>query len=138
MILRAASTRTTAQLYSSKESRDPMVNAMPGMLSASLGKRWRAERNFWLSFLAFFSWMCAFPCCGSPPLGPVLSALLQSSASSCIFYICRVLARLYVVVRRLVILNDENTALKSGPLPEDKVAGLPADDSAPSAPKKTE
>lgn len=36
-----------------------MVNAVPNMLSASLGKRWRAERNFWISFLTFFSWMCA-------------------------------------------------------------------------------
>lgn len=52
---------------------------------------------------------------------------------------CRVLARLYVVVRRLVTLNDEVTALKSGQLPEDKSAGLPTDDDdAPSAPKKTE
>jgi hypothetical protein len=55
----AASTRTTAQLYAAKDRSDPMVNAVPNMLSASLGKRWRAERNFWISFLTFFSWMCA-------------------------------------------------------------------------------
>ncbi len=42
------------------------------------------------------------------------------------------LARLYVVVRRLVTVNDELAALKAGPLPEDK------DDGAPSAPPKKE
>lgn len=48
----------------------------------------------------------------------------------------RVLARLYVVVRRLVSLNDEVMALKGGPLPEDKIDTLPADGGAPSAPPK--
>lgn len=50
---------------------------------------------------------------------------------------CRVLARLYVVVRRLVILNDENMTLKGRPLPEDKGPGFTVDDDvAPSAPPK--
>lgn len=50
---------------------------------------------------------------------------------------CRVLARLYVVVRRLVMLNDENMTLKGRPLPEDKGAGFTVDDDvAPSAPPK--
>mmetsp|Transcript_12514 Transcript_12514/g.37573 ORF Transcript_12514/g.37573 Transcript_12514/m.37573 type:complete len:108 (+) Transcript_12514:551-874(+) len=59
---------------------------VPNMLSASLGRRWRAERNFWLSALTFFSWC--------------------------------VLARLYVVVRRLAQLNDRIEELQSptGPI----------------------
>jgi len=52
----AASTRATAQLYANKQAEDPMMN-VPNMLSASLGKRWRAERNFWISALTLFSWV---------------------------------------------------------------------------------
>lgn len=68
-----SSCRTTASLYSTKIIDNPMMNA-PNMLAEARGKRWRAERNFWLSALTFFSWV--------------------------------VLARLYVVVRRLAQLND--------------------------------
>ena len=31
----------------------------PNLLSNNLGKRWRAERNFWISFLCFTLWWCA-------------------------------------------------------------------------------
>ena len=31
----------------------------PNLLSQNLGKRWRAERNFWISFLCFTLWWCA-------------------------------------------------------------------------------
>mmetsp|Transcript_12515 Transcript_12515/g.37575 ORF Transcript_12515/g.37575 Transcript_12515/m.37575 type:complete len:163 (+) Transcript_12515:250-738(+) len=80
-----SSCRTTAALYSSSAKEDAMMN-VPNMLSASLGRRWRAERNFWLSALTFFSWC--------------------------------VLARLYVVVRRLAQLNDRIEELQSptGPI----------------------
>ena len=30
----------------------------PNLLSNNLGKRWRAERNFWISFLCFTLWWC--------------------------------------------------------------------------------
>ncbi len=58
-----------------------------------------------------------------------------------VFEHCSVLARLYVIVKRLAVLNDENMALKAGPLPEDN-DDTPLDatplDTTPSAPKKVQ
>lgn len=37
----------------------------PNVLSSYHGKRWRAERNFWISFFAFTLWWCVaalLPC----------------------------------------------------------------------------
>ena len=31
----------------------------PNVLSANMGKRWRAERNFWISFITFTLWWYA-------------------------------------------------------------------------------
>lgn len=76
-----SSCRTTAALYSARPlENDPLMGA-PNMLAEARGRRWRAERNFWLSALTFFSWC--------------------------------VLARLYVVVRRLAQLNDRVSDLEA-------------------------
>lgn len=67
----AATMRSTHQLSETKLDASTMT---PNVLSANLGKRWRAERNFWISFITFTLWWCA-PCqssanqtawCGSP------------------------------------------------------------------------
>ncbi len=52
----AATIRTTHAL--SLLRMDP-AQQTPNLLSLNLGKRWRAERNFWISFLCFTLWWCA-------------------------------------------------------------------------------
>ncbi len=49
----AATIRTTYQLKDQKL--DPS-SVTPNVLSANLGKRWRAERNFWIAFITFTLW----------------------------------------------------------------------------------
>lgn len=48
-----ATIRTTYQLKDQKL--DPS-SVTPNVLSANLGKRWRAERNFWIAFITFTLW----------------------------------------------------------------------------------
>lgn len=45
--------RSTAQLSETKLDASTLT---PNVLSANLGKRWRAERNFWISFITFTLW----------------------------------------------------------------------------------
>ncbi len=49
----AATMRSTHQLSETKLDASTMT---PNVLSANLGKRWRAERNFWISFITFTLW----------------------------------------------------------------------------------
>lgn len=51
----AATIKTTHTL--SLLRMDP-AQQTPNLLSNNLGKRWRAERNFWISFLCFTLWWC--------------------------------------------------------------------------------
>lgn len=53
--MRAATMRTTYELSKEKLHGDAVT---PNVLSAHLGKRWRAERNFWISFITFTLWWC--------------------------------------------------------------------------------
>ncbi|CAL5227345.1 g10292 [Coccomyxa viridis] len=48
-----ATMRSTHQLSETKLDASTMT---PNVLSANLGKRWRAERNFWISFITFTLW----------------------------------------------------------------------------------
>ena len=63
--LRAESTRTTYQIYNQRVN-DKVQYETPNAMTAFLGKRWRAERNFWISFFAFTMWGCAH--LASPPI----------------------------------------------------------------------
>jgi hypothetical protein len=51
----AATVRTTYELSGQKLD---AASVTPNVLSAHLGKRWRAERNFWISFITFTLWWC--------------------------------------------------------------------------------
>lgn len=62
----AESTRTTYQIYQQRVN-DKIQYETPNAMTAFLGKRWRAERNFWISLFAFTMWGCAVY-----PLGPML------------------------------------------------------------------
>lgn len=48
-----ATIRTTYQL---KDQHLDPSSVTPNVLSANLGKRWRAERNFWIAFITFTLW----------------------------------------------------------------------------------
>lgn len=50
-----ATIRTTYQL---KDQHLDPSSVTPNVLSANLGKRWRAERNFWIAFITFTLWWC--------------------------------------------------------------------------------
>ncbi len=49
------STRTTYLIYQQRVN-DKIQYETPNAMTAFLGKRWRAERNFWISFFAFTMW----------------------------------------------------------------------------------
>ena len=34
------------------------MDVSPNVAYGNLGKKWRAERNFWISFMCFFLWWC--------------------------------------------------------------------------------
>jgi len=48
-----ASIRTSTTVLSTKPLTD---EASPNVIAGHMGKRWRAERNFWISFICFFLW----------------------------------------------------------------------------------
>ena len=53
----AATMRSTHHLSETKLDASTLT---PNVLSANMGKRWRAERNFWISFITFTLWWYAF------------------------------------------------------------------------------
>lgn len=78
----AATIKTTHAL--SLLRTDP-AQQTPNLLSLNLGKRWRAERNFWISFLCFTLWWCAShpPRCWTPAEEQLRASLMhvQSNVS---------------------------------------------------------
>jgi hypothetical protein len=48
-----ASVKTTHDLLQTKPDDN---DASPNVIAGHLGKRWRAERNFWISFICFTLW----------------------------------------------------------------------------------
>jgi hypothetical protein len=48
-----ASIKTTSDLLAAKPVE---ADASPNVIAGHLGKRWRAERNFWISFICFTLW----------------------------------------------------------------------------------
>ena len=55
--MRAATMKATYELSREHVAKATMT---PNVLSSYHGKRWRAERNFWISFFAFTLWWCVF------------------------------------------------------------------------------
>ena len=83
--MHAATMRTTYELSKEKLHGDAVT---PNVLSAHLGKRWRAERNFWISFITFTLWWCATP---TPPsawsmLGQCRKGSPGKSSASALIY----------------------------------------------------
>ena len=44
------------------------MDISPNVAYGNLGKKWRAERNFWISFMCFFLWWCVPFVCADPVL----------------------------------------------------------------------
>ena len=99
-------------------------------MTAFLGKRWRAERNFWISLFAFTMWGCAFYTQPSLTLGTAIlplvcvneSLMLKTSYSStpaqprpCMAVARSLLARIFIVVKNREQLVDRLMALEVPP-----------------------
>ena len=80
-----ADTVRETYFYDAKAADRQNTEVSPNVAFSQLGKKWRAERNFWISFMCFFLWLCVPNChtciCASTPAMHSHSSPCSSAAA---------------------------------------------------------